>query len=46
MLQLGGKFKTEFLAVRPKTYSYWADDHQKFKKLKEQKNVNKNNTQI
>ena len=32
--ELGGKIMTEFLALRPKTYSYLADDCKEDKKAK------------
>ena len=37
--ELGGKIITEFIALRPKTYSYLTDDKKKVKKPKEQKNA-------
>ena len=37
--ELGGKIITEFVALRPKTYSYLTDDCKEDKRLKEQKNV-------
>ena len=37
--KLGGKIMTEFVALRPKTYSYLMDDGGNKKRLKEQKNV-------
>ena len=39
--ELGGKIVIEFVALRPKTYSYLTDDDgdDSDKKLKEQKNV-------
>ena len=37
--ELGGKFITEFVAHRPKTYPYLTDYDQNVKKLNEQKNV-------
>ena len=37
--ELGGKIATKFVALRPKTYSYWTDDVRILKKLKDQKNV-------
>ena len=37
--QLGGKIITEFVTLRPKTYSYLTDDGKEDKKAKEQKNV-------
>ena len=36
---LGGKIMTEFVAIRPKAYSYLMDYGNSVKKLKEQKNV-------
>ena len=33
--ELGGKIMTEFLALRPKTYSYVTDDCKEYKKTKE-----------
>ena len=36
---LGGKIITEFVTLRPKTYSYLTDDCKEDKKLKEQKNA-------
>ena len=32
--ELGGKIITEFIALRPKTYSYLTDDDQNVKKAK------------
>ena len=37
--KLGAKLITEFVALRPKTYSYLTDYDQNVNKLKEQKNV-------
>ena len=37
--ELGGKIITEFVTLRPNTYSYLTDDGKEDKKLKEQKNV-------
>ena len=37
--ELGGKIITEFVTLRPKTYSYLTDDGKEDKKLKEQRNV-------
>ena len=37
--ELGGKIITEFVALRPKTYSYLDDNCKNIKKLKVQKNV-------
>ena len=37
--KLGGKIMTEFVALRPKTYSYLTDDIKKVKKLKEQRSA-------
>ena len=37
--ELGGRIITEFVALRPKTYSYLTDDCKEDKKLKEQRNV-------
>ena len=37
--ELGGKIITEFVTLRPKTYSYLTDDCKEDKKLKEQKNA-------
>ena len=37
--ELGGKIITEFVTLRPKTYSYLTGDCKEDKKLKEQKNV-------
>ena len=37
--ELEVKIMTEFVALRPKTYSYLMDDGNSDKKLKEQKNV-------
>ena len=36
--ELGGKIITEFVTLRPKTYSYLTED-KRTKKLKEQKSV-------
>ena len=36
--ELGGKVMTEFVALRPKTYSYLINDGNRGKKLKKQKN--------
>ena len=36
--ELGGKVMTEFVALRPKTYSYLINDENRGKKLKKQKN--------
>ena len=36
---LGGKIMTQFVAIRPKAYSYLMDYGNSAKKLKEQKNV-------
>ena len=36
-VQLGGKIMTEFVALRPKTYSYLTDDCKKEKNAKETK---------
>ena len=35
--ELGGKIMTEFVALRPKTYSYLTDDFKEDKKVKETK---------
>ena len=37
--ELGGRIITEFVALRPKTYSYLTDDCKEDKKLKEQRNA-------
>ena len=37
--ELGGKIMTEFVALRPKTYSYLMDDGGSDKKVKRTKNV-------
>ena len=37
--ELGGEIITEFIDLRPKTYSYLTDNDKIDKKLKEQKNV-------
>ena len=37
--ELGGNILTEFVALRPKTYSYLTDDARMLKKLKEQQNI-------
>ena len=37
--ELGGKIMTEFVALRPKTYSYLTDDESEAKKAKGTKNV-------
>ena len=37
--ELGGKIITEFVTLRPKTYSYLTDDCKKIKQLEEQKNA-------
>ena len=37
--ELGGKIITEFVTLRPRTYSYLTDDCKEDKKLKEQKNA-------
>ena len=37
--ELGGKVITEFVALRPKTYSYLTDDCKEDKRLKEQRNA-------
>ena len=37
--ELGGKIIMEFVALRPKTYSYLTDDGKEIKRLKEQKSV-------
>ena len=37
--ELGGKIITEFVTLRPKTYSYLTDDGKKIKRLKEQKSA-------
>ena len=37
--ELGGKIITEFVTVRPKTYSYLTDDGKEDKRLKTQRNV-------
>ena len=37
--ELGGKIITEFVTLRPKTYSHLTDDCKEDKKLKEQKNA-------
>ena len=43
--QLGGKIMTEFVALRPKTYSYLMDDSNSDKKVKGTKKIcNKKNT--
>ena len=39
--ELGGKILTEFVAFRPKTYSYLMDDGENKKKAKGTKNVYK-----
>ena len=36
--ELGGRVNTEFVALRPKTYSYLTDDCKEDKKQKEQRN--------
>ena len=43
--ELGGKIITEFVALRPKTYSYLTDDDKNFKKAKGTKKcvIKKNN---
>ena len=40
--ELGGKIMIEFVALRPKTYSYLTDDCKEEKKQKEQRNVLQN----
>ena len=43
--ELGGKIMIEFIAIRPKTYSYLTDDATVYKKVKETKKIcNKANT--
>ena len=37
--ELGEKIMTNFIALRPKTYSYLTDDHNENKKEKSQKSV-------
>ena len=37
--ELGGKIMTEFVALKPKTYSYLTDDCKEAKKAKEQRSV-------
>ena len=37
--ELGGKIITEFVTLRPKTYSFLTDDGKKIKRLKEQRRV-------
>ena len=37
--ELGGKITTEFVALRPKTYSYFMDDGNSDKQLREKRNV-------
>ena len=37
--KLGGEIITEFVTLRPKTYSYLTDDSKEDKRLKEQKSV-------
>ena len=37
--ELGGKIMKEFVALRPKTYSYLTNDDNNVKKAKEQTNV-------
>ena len=37
--ELGGRVITEFVALRPRTYSYLTDDLRKMKKLKAQRNM-------
>ena len=37
--ELGGKIMTEFVALRPKTYSYLTDDCKRIKKQKEQRSA-------
>ena len=37
--ELGGKIITEFVTLRPKTYSYLTDNVKRIKRLKEQKSV-------
>ena len=37
--ELGGKIITEFVTLRPKTYSYLTDDDKNVKKSKETKNA-------
>ena len=37
--ELGGKIMIEFVALRPKTYSYLTDDLKKIKKQKEQRSL-------
>ena len=37
--KLGGKIMTEFVALRPKTYSYLTDDCEEDKRQKEQRSV-------
>ena len=37
--ELGGRIITEFVALRPKTYSYLTDDFKEDKRLKKQRNV-------
>ena len=40
--ELGGKIMKEFVALRPKTYSYLTNDDNNVKKAKEQTNVLQN----
>ena len=44
--ELGGKIMKEFVALRPKTYSYLMDGDSEHKKLKEQKCVMKRETKF
>ena len=37
--ELGGKIITEFVTLRPKTYSFLTDDGRKIKRLKEQRSA-------
>ena len=37
--ELGGKIITEFVTLRPKTYSFLTDDGKKIKRLKEQRSA-------
>ena len=43
--KLGGKIMTEFVALRPKTYSHLIDDSS-FDKNQKEKMCNKTNTQV
>ena len=42
--ELGGKIMIEFVAIRPKTYSYLMDDDSSKKKAKETKKMCNKNT--